>query len=193
MAVEKLAVSSEEPARQPEELAPPPDGGLRAWLQVLAGHLINALTWGSPASFGVYQLYYTETLGLPPSQISWVGSVQVFLTFALCTLSGRATDAGYSRLQLIVGLFLILFGTFTTSLCTSYWQILLAQGICTGIGMGAAFMPAVAIVGSYFSTKKSMALALSASGTGTGSLIFPSIIQYLIPKIGWLNSCTAAD
>lgn len=24
---------------------PPPDGGLRAWSQVLAGHLINALTW----------------------------------------------------------------------------------------------------------------------------------------------------
>lgn len=24
---------------------PPPDGGLRAWSQVSAGHLINSLTW----------------------------------------------------------------------------------------------------------------------------------------------------
>lgn len=26
----------------------PPDRGLQAWLQVLAGHLVNALTWGNP-------------------------------------------------------------------------------------------------------------------------------------------------
>lgn len=26
-------------------LEPPPDGGLRAWSQVIAGHLINSLTW----------------------------------------------------------------------------------------------------------------------------------------------------
>ena len=26
-------------------LAPPPDGGLRAWSQVFAAHLINCLTW----------------------------------------------------------------------------------------------------------------------------------------------------
>ena len=25
--------------------APPPDGGLRAWSQVFAAHLINCLTW----------------------------------------------------------------------------------------------------------------------------------------------------
>jgi MFS transporter, MCT family, solute carrier family 16 (monocarboxylic acid transporters), member 3 len=181
-----VPVSDAEIQSPPDALGPPPDGGLRAWTQVLAGHLINSLTWGAPASFGVYQLYYTETLNLPPSQVSWIGSLQVFLTFFLSAFSGRLADAGYTRHLLFVGLFLILFGTFMTSLCTQYWQILLAQGVCTGIGMGTVFMPAVATVGTYFSTKKSMALAISASGTGTGSLIFPSTVQYLIPQIGTL-------
>ncbi|MCJ1399255.1 hypothetical protein MMC11_002457 [Xylographa trunciseda] len=69
---------------------PPPDGSLRAWTQLLINFLINALTWGCVASFGVYQLYYTETLLLPPSQISWTGSVQIFLIFFfLRTRRGR--------------------------------------------------------------------------------------------------------
>ena len=167
-----------------QQPGPPPDGGLRAWTQVLVGHLINALTWGFPASFDVYQLHYSEVLLLPPSQVSWIGSVQGFLTFFISAFSGRAADAGYARHTVFAGTTLLVFGTFMTSLATKYWQIFLAQGICTGIGMGVIFMPAVTVVGTYFAKRKVMALATSAAGSGTGSVIFPSIVQYLTPKIG---------
>ena len=46
-------------------------------------------------------------------------------------------------------------------------------------------MPSIAIIGSYFSTHKTLALAISASGSGTGSLIFPAVIQYLTPQVGF--------
>ena len=171
---------------------PPPDGGLRAWLQVLAGHLINALTWGLSASFGVYQLHYTESLHLPPSQISWIGSMQLFLTFFLSAFSGRLADAGYARPAVLAGCVLAVLGTFMTALATKYWEILLAQGLCTGLGMGIMFMPAVAVVGSYFQRKKSMALLTAAAGSCTGSIIFPAVVQYLTPQIGflWAVNCS---
>ncbi|USP79410.1 putative monocarboxylate permease [Curvularia clavata] len=168
-----------------EEVGPPPDGGLRAWLQILAGHLINALTWGYSASFGVYQLHYTTTLSLPESQIAWIGSLQVFLTFFVGTFSGRSADAGYVQHTTLLGSTLIVFGTFMTSLATEYWQIFLAQGLCTGLGMGALYMPAVAVIGSYWKERKAMALGLAASGSGTGSILFPLIIQHLQPTIGF--------
>ncbi len=79
---------------------------------------------------------------------------------------------------------LLIFDTFMTSLATKYWQIFLAQGLCTGIGMGVIYMPAVTVVGTYFAKRKVMALATSAAGSGTGSVIFPSIVQYLTPTIG---------
>ncbi|KAI8151959.1 Aspyridones efflux protein apdF [Colletotrichum sp. SAR 10_70] len=154
-----------------------PEGGWTAWSQVLAGNMLNALAWGYPATFGVYQLYYTEKLHLPSAQISWIGSIQIFLTFAICTISGRLTDAGYARQAVLVGCTVVVFGTFMTSLCTTYWQIMLAQGICTGMGLGVLFMPSVAIIGSYFKERRSLALAISATGTGVGSLIFPSTLQ----------------
>ena len=179
-----VPVTTDAPHQESNDPGPPPDGGLRAWLQILAGHLVNALTWGFPASFGVYQLYYTETLHLPPSQVSWIGSVQIFLSLSISTFSGRAADAGYARNIVLLGSVLLLVGTFMTSLATEYWQIFLSQGLCTGIGMGLMFMPAVATISTYFSKRKSMALAIAASGSGTGSIVFPAVVQYLQPQIG---------
>ncbi|KAF4541595.1 MFS monocarboxylate transporter [Lasiodiplodia theobromae] len=170
-----------------------PDGGSKAWLQVLSGNLCNALSWGLPASFGVFQLYYTETMHLPSSQVSWIGSIQVFLTFATCTIVGRLADSGYSRHCIFVGCAIIVSGTFITSICTAYWQILLAQGIYTGLGLGMVFMPTVAVIGCYFKRRRSLALSLSATGGGFGSLVFPSTVQYLIPQVGfpWAVRCAA--
>jgi MFS family permease len=171
----------------------PPDGGWRAWSQILAALCINCIVWGYPSTFGVFQLHYVETLGLPSAQVSWIGSIQIFLTFAICSVSGRLADAGYSRHTVAVGTFLAVLGTFMTSLATEYWQILLAQGICTGLGSGIAFMPAVAVASSYFKRNRAFALAIAAVGTSIGSLIFPSIVQYLIPKVGfpWAVRCEA--
>ncbi|RFU71997.1 hypothetical protein TARUN_10266 [Trichoderma arundinaceum] len=174
-----------------KEYGPPPDGGLTAWLQVLATHLINAMTWGYAATFGVYQLYYVETLKLPASQVSWIGSVQIFFTYVICAVSGRLADAGYTRETVAVGTFLAVFGTFMTSLATTYWQIFLAQGVCIGIGLGVAFMPAISVLSSYFEKNRAFALAVSAVGTSVGSVTFPTTIQYLTPKIGfpWAVRC----
>ncbi len=183
----------EDAAPQPEEEFQPPDGGFAAWSQVFAGVLINMLAWGYPATFGVYQLHYRDTLKLPESQVSWIGSVQVFLAFAMCAFSGRLADAGYVKETIAAGSLLVVFGTFMTSLCTEYWQIFLAQGLCTGFGLGIVFMPPLSVINSYFRTKRSLALAASATGTGLGSVVFPATIQYLIPRIGfpWAVRCAA--
>ncbi|KAI1776234.1 MFS general substrate transporter [Hypoxylon cercidicola] len=168
-----------------------PDGGSVAWRQVVAGHFINAMACGYGAAFGIYQLYYTESLMLPSAQISWIGSVQIFLNNLTCIVAGRLADTGYARETVLVGSFLALLGTFMTSLATEYWQIFLAQGVCTGIGLGMMYMPTITIAASYFKEKRALALAISSAGTGTGSVIFPAVVQYLIPRIGfpWAVRC----
>ncbi|KAJ6438608.1 major facilitator superfamily transporter [Purpureocillium lavendulum] len=171
----------------------PPGGRLRAWTQVLAAHLINTMTWGYAGTFGVYQLHYTEALRLPASQVSWIGSVQVFLTFAVCAPSGRLVDAGYAREAAAAGCFLAVLGTFMTSLATAYWQIFLAQGVCTGLGLGIAFMPALSVTSSYFRHNRAFALSVSTAGTSVGSVVFPATVQYLTPQVGfpWAVRCAA--
>ncbi|KAK1779047.1 major facilitator superfamily domain-containing protein [Copromyces sp. CBS 386.78] len=179
-----------------------PDGGHRAWTQVLVAVLVHMLAWGYPATFGVYQLYYVDTLRLPSFQVSLIGSTQTFLALATCMFSGRLADAGYVRLAMFFGFVMVVLGTFITSLSVGdghsnndkYWLIFSAQGILTGFGLGMCFMPPLSVVNSYFSKKKrSFALGLSATGTGVGSIVFPAIIQQLIPEIGfaWAVRCQA--
>ncbi|KAB2575564.1 MFS transporter [Lasiodiplodia theobromae] len=164
---------------------PPPDGGLLAWTQVLMGHICIMNTWGYINSFGAFQTYYTSTLGVPSSQISWIGTIQVWLLFFIGTVAGRATDAGLFRRVYILGVFLSLLGIFMTSLCTQYWQLFLAQGVCTGLGNGLMFCPTVALVATYFSKNRALAIGLTASGSATGGLIYPSMVRQLLPQVGF--------
>ena len=164
---------------------PPPDGGVTAWTQAFMGHMVVFNVWGYINSFGVFQAYYVSTLKQSPSAISWVGSVQIFLLFFIGTFSGRATDYGLFRAVFMLGCFFFLLGVFMTSLSTQYWHLFLAQGVCTGIGNGLIFCPALALLSTYFTTKRAVAIAIAASGTATGGLVFPVIVQQLLPRIGF--------
>ncbi|KAI5928567.1 major facilitator superfamily domain-containing protein [Camillea tinctor] len=163
----------------------PPDGGWVAWSQVVPAHVANAMTWGYGAGFSVFQLYYKQTMDLPASQISWIGSIQLFLYFLVGMASGRLSDAGYTRSLYGIGGFFAVLGMFMTSLATEYWQILLAQGFCSGIGGGLMFMPAIANVATYFKRRRNLAMSLNATGSSTGAIVFPAVVQFLTPVIGF--------
>ncbi|XWW96296.1 hypothetical protein V2A60_004269 [Cordyceps javanica] len=177
--------SEEKGASSKDGVFVPPDGGWTAWLQVLAMLLISMVSWGSPSAFGVYQLYYKDTLKISQSQVSWIGSIQFLLTYGMCTVSGRLADAGYIHSTVAVGAFLVVLGTLMTSLGSQYWHFLLSQGLCVGLGLGIMFMPPLAVTTSYFDERRTMAVTCAATGTGIGGVVFPAIIQYLIPKIGF--------
>jgi len=72
-----------------------------------------------------------------------------------------------------------------TSLSTQYWQLFLAQGVCTGIGCGLQFCPAVSLVTTYFQKNRNLAVAIVVSGSATGGMVYPTIVRQLLPKIGF--------
>lgn len=126
-----------------------------------------------------------ELLGLPPSTISWIGSITVFLTFFIGAFTGRLVDAGFLRPVLITGTALVALGIFSASAATEYWQLLLAQGLTMGLGNGLLFCSAITTVATYFSTRRSFAIGLSASGSVTGGLIYPAMARQLLPTAGF--------
>lgn len=132
----------------------------------------------------MFQTYYVGLLGRPPSEVAWIGSVQVFFIFFIGTFTGRLTDAGHFRAVFFAGVGLMAVGVFTTAQCVSYWQFFLAQGVCIGLADGCLFCPAIAVVSTYFSTRRSLAVGLAACGSATGGLIFPSMARQLLPAVG---------
>lgn len=99
--------------------------------------------------------------------------------FTVSFLIGPMFDAGYLRLLLITGTLFSVLGVFMTSLCTSYWQLFLAQGITTGIGCGCLYLPAPALISMHFKNKQALAQAIGSSGTGIGEPSF-LFLQYLL-------------
>ncbi len=148
-------------------------------------HLVVFNTWGAVTSFGFFQTYYATTLGRPLADISWVGSVQLFFLLFIGTVSGRALDAGYFRHVFIAGKILLVLGIFLTSVCTKYWQLFLAQGVCIGVANGLVFCPTAALVATYFSKRRAFAMSITSTGTATGGLICPAVAQRLLPDIGF--------
>lgn len=72
-----------------------------------------------------------------------------------------------------------------TSLCYEYYQFLLCQGILLGAGAGFLFAPALAVVGHYFFKKRALAMSLASTGSPIGGIIYPIILNNLIPQIGF--------
>jgi MFS family permease len=164
---------------------PAPDGGVTAWTQVFCTHLTIFCTFGFFTSFGVYQTYYENELGIAPSTISWIGSIQVFLLFGIGAFSGRATDAGMFRPVYIAGTVFLLIGVFTMAESTKLWQLFLSQGICIGIANGLQFCPSMALVSTYFVKRRAFALGFTALGSCTGGVVFPIVVQQCLPKLGF--------
>lgn len=142
-------------------------------------------TWGIINSFGLFQTHYTTALGRSPSDISWIGSLQIFLLFFVGALTGRLTDAGYFRHIFALGVVLQLVGIFTASAATQYWHLLLAQGVCMGLGNGCLFCPCISTTSTYFGSRRALAIGMAACGTATGGLIFPSMVRQLLPAQGF--------
>ena len=160
--------------------AEPPDGGFRAWFHVFLGHMVFFNTWGVTNSYGIFQQYYTQHLGFSPSSVGWIGGMQVFLLFGVGIFSGRASDAGYFRWFFVSGVALQVLGMLTTSWTTKYWQILLSQGVCVGLGHGLLFTPGLSVSSSYFKKHRSVAVGISAAGAATGGMVYPALVKSLL-------------
>ncbi|VUC27388.1 unnamed protein product [Clonostachys rosea] len=163
------------------------DGGYLAWLQVAGCFFLYWNSLGLINTFGAFQTFYETQLlrEASASAISWIGSIQMFLLLATGPIIGPLYDAGHCRLLLFVGSFLVVFGFMMTSICTAYWQVILAHAICVGLGAGFLIIPAIAIVPAYFQTKRAQAMTTASVGSCLSGTIYPLIFQELQPRIGF--------
>jgi MFS family permease len=99
---------------------------------------------------------------------------------------GPLYDAGYFRALLFAGSFLVTFGFMMTSISTTYWQVLLSQGICLGLGTSCLSIPSIALIPMYFTPpRRAWAMGIATMGSGLGATIYPILFQSLQPRIGF--------
>ncbi|KZF24487.1 putative monocarboxylate transporter [Xylona heveae TC161] len=194
-------LEKEAPGRSSSESSPgprpttsqrePPNGGVRAWLVVVGATASQICTFGYIQSFGIYEQYYqaNQLKHETPSNISWIGSLQLCLLFLLGMVSGPLFDRYGARVVLIPSSIIMVFSAMMTSLCKEYYQFILAQGILSGFASGMIFTPVVSAVGQYFTTRRALAMGTVVSGSSLGGVIFPAALNRLFNNstvgFGW--------
>ncbi|KAL4933217.1 MCT family MFS transporter [Aspergillus undulatus] len=173
-----------------DTFGPAPDGGFRAWMVAVGAACTIFSTLGFANSFGVLQEYYAahQLKDESSDTIAWIGSLAAFLQFATGAIAGPLFDR--------VGAWVIrpaaityVFALMMTSLCTKYYQIMLAQGVLVGISTGLLQFPAFAAVSQYFDKKRAAALGLAVAGSSIGGVVFPIALSKMLNSsslgFGW--------
>lgn len=166
-----------------------PDGGTRAWLQVAGSFVVFGNLWGMTFAFGTFQSYYelTYLTSTDASTISWIGTICTFLLILGGVASGPLFDWGYFRTMLLAGALVETLSVFLLSLCSEYYQILLAQGILAGLGNGLLYIPGLALVGRAFKKRRALAMGITTCGAPVGGIIYTLTFERLINymSFGW--------
>lgn len=76
--------------------------------------------------------------------------------------------------MILAGTVISVFGMMMTSICREYWQVILAQGIVVGTGMGFLLIPAVAVMPHYFTKRRAFATGIGAAGSSVGQFLLTS-------------------
>ncbi len=81
---------------------------------------------------------------------------------------GRILDTYGPRALLIPSTVLCVLGLCMTSLSTKYYEVMLSQGVCYGIGAGGAFATAFVCAGQWFVKRRGMAIGIVTAGSSLG-------------------------
>ncbi|XP_014554678.1 hypothetical protein COCVIDRAFT_39426 [Bipolaris victoriae FI3] len=173
-----------------DDFGPAPEGGRRAWIVAAGGGAIFFSTLGFANSFGTFEEYYLrhQLKGWSASDISWIGSLAIFLQFFAGMLSGPLFDRYGEKMIRPAAVLYVVF-MMVLSVCKSYWSIMLVQGVLMGIVMGLLQIPAFAAVSQYFEKNRAGSLGLVASGSSIGGVVIPIALSKMLNQsslgFGW--------
>ncbi|KAF9453380.1 MFS general substrate transporter [Macrolepiota fuliginosa MF-IS2] len=169
-----------------------PEGGYWAWSTVAGAWLVQFVNFGYVNAFGAYQDFYVrEYLNQStPSEIGWIGGVQICFTFSMGVVTGRLFDAGYFYWLNASSLILYAISIFMLSLShpNKYYQVFLSHGIAFGLASGLSYLPSLSIVGHYFKRRRPLAVGIVSTGSALGAILQPIMLNNLFSsKIGFHN------
>lgn len=75
---------------------------------------------------------------------------------------------------------LYVFGMMMLSLCKTYYQFILCQGVLMGVTMGFIQIPAIAVISQYFDRNRAAAMGCAISGSSVGGIVVPIVLSKML-------------
>ncbi|KAH8430738.1 MCT family MFS transporter [Aspergillus melleus] len=177
-----------DPSEVPKtELDTPKEGSPTAWLTVAGSAAALFASFGWVNCIGVFQAEYenNQLREYSSSQISWITSMEFFFMMFPSAVTGKLFDSYGPRVPIAMGTLVHTFGLMMASISHKYYQFMLSQSVCSGLGCALIFTPAMAAPYTWFRRRKAIASGLTVAGSSIGGVVFPLMVQHLIPRVGF--------
>ena len=155
------------------------------WVIVLVGIVVSCIGVGTMVSLAVFLQPVSEAMGWSRAGIS-VASMLAFLSLGVSSFAwGAASDRYGTRAVVLAGGVLLGLGLCAASQANALWQFQLLFGVVVGTAAGSSYAPLIATTTSWFTTHRSLAVALVSMGLGIGSMTVAPLATWIIVDYGW--------
>ncbi len=153
-------------------------------IYVLIGALLLQICIGAIYSWSLFNQPLAQKYGWQESEIVFTFAITVF-TFAFATMfSGRLQDKLGPKTIARIGGTLYGIGLVLSSTATTLAQLYLFYGVIVGLGVGFVYVCPLSTCLKWFPERKGLITGVSLGAFGSGSLIFKSVIEYLLSNYG---------
>ncbi|KAF5001598.1 hypothetical protein FGRMN_904 [Fusarium graminum] len=167
---------------------PPVDGGRNAWLFLAVAFTVEALTWGFPFAFGVFQDYYSTNAPFEgSSSTAVIGTCAMGIMYLgiPVSLSVHRLYPRQTRWSPVMGLFIMCIALALSSFSQSTTHLILTQGVLYAIGGAISYCPCLLYLDEWFVKKKGLAFGIMWSGTGLAGFALPLLFEKFLHEYGF--------
>lgn len=155
------------------------------WVVVWAVHVVLFTIFGATYSFSSFFNALQSEFTANRADVSFAFALAVFLYFSVGAVAGVVADRTHVRLVAGFGIACLSGGLWWSSHAATLVQFYLAFGLAIGLGVGCAYVPAIAAVQPWFVRRRALAAGIASSGIGLGTLLVPLVAVRLIETQGW--------
>ncbi|KAI9624439.1 hypothetical protein H4Q26_016839 [Puccinia striiformis f. sp. tritici PST-130] len=178
------------PCQSLKQQQPPVGIDWPAWRYLGAMFMLEFAIWGFGASYGVLLDFYLHSKfqNEPGASIILpsVGTVNTGIMALLVPAITTVTNIFPQSKFLItyVGLVVFLASIFLSSFAQNSIHVMLTLGLGFGFGGVAVYIPPLSYLPGWFVERRGLANGVIFSGSGIGGLVFPIILEAVLPMHG---------
>ncbi|XP_059153124.1 monocarboxylate transporter 9-like [Physella acuta] len=161
-----------------------PDGGW-GWVIVTCSFLIHMFVVGTMYSLSVLYVAWLDQFDSGKGATSWIISLAVAVMFGIGPIPGFLSKKIGNRAVVVVGSIVMSLGFFVSFFAMNVYYLVITIGVVAGTGAGCCYLPSVSMVAMYFTTKRSIAMGISASGLGAGAFFMAPFLNWIVDFYGW--------
>jgi MFS family permease len=155
------------------------------WIIVAVGIVVTCVGFGAMLTLSVFLQPMAEAMGWSRTGIAAAAMLNFLCMGVGAFMWGALSDRYGTRTVVLCGGVLLGLGMVTASQASTLLQFQLVYGILVGVASGSFYAPLTATTTKWFTTHRSLAVALVSAGLSVGSTVMAPLSRWLISSYDW--------